>query len=69
MSAAVTDLVAQNCAGQADARRVLHDIRHTIPSPDLLHERLQSVLLTAEKERLRAFCRRLQKALERGGDE
>jgi len=63
MSAAVADLVRQNIAGQTDASHALRDL-HGIADQDLLHARLQLVLLTAEPERLRAFCRAVQKRLE-----
>ena len=63
MSAAVADLVRQNIAGQTAASHTLFDLKG-IPDQDLLHARLQAVLLSGEPERLRAFCRTVQKRLE-----
>jgi len=63
MSAGVADLVRQNIAGQTAASHALHDLRG-IADPDLLHTRLQAVLLTGEPERLRAWVRVIQKRLE-----
>jgi hypothetical protein len=67
VSTAVADLVRQNIAGQTAASHALHDLQG-IPDPDLLHARLQAVLLTGEAERLRAFMRTVQKRLEQTGD-
>lgn len=64
MSAAVAGVVAQNIAGQTAASHALYDLATTIAAPDLLHDRLQAVLVTGEPERLRAFVRVLQKRLE-----
>lgn len=60
----VVDQVMQTLEGQRSSHRVLHDLLAGIPDPDLLHAHLQAVLLTGEPERLRAFCRTLQKRLE-----
>ena len=64
MSAGLADLVRQNIEGQTAANHAIHDLGATIPSPDLLHERLQAVLVTGDAERLRAFMRTLQKRME-----
>lgn len=63
MTAAIADMVSQNIAGQTAANRALHDLQG-IPDKDLLHVRIQAVLATSEPERLRAFCRTIQKRLE-----
>lgn len=60
----VADQVMQNLEGQRSASQLIHDLLSTLPDPDLLHARLQAVQLTGEPERLRAFCRTLQKRLE-----
>jgi hypothetical protein len=60
----LADMVGQNLKGQQAAQHALHDLIHSTPSPDLLHERLQAVLVTGEAERLRSFMRVLQKRLE-----
>ncbi len=56
--------VNQAVAGHDAATRAVHDLHSTIPDQDLLHARLMAVLATAEPERLRAFCRYVQKRLE-----
>lgn len=59
----IADAVGQNLNGQLAGNHLLQDLKG-IPDQDLLHARLQAVLLTEEPERLRAFCRTLQKRLE-----
>lgn len=63
----LADLAHQAVAGQTAANRARHDIAGGLPDPDLLHARLLAVLATGEPERLRAFCRTLQKWLEGDG--
>lgn len=51
--------------GQQAAASVLRDLQSTCPHPDLLRDRLLAILLMQEPERLRAWCREVQKRLER----
>lgn len=67
MSARVADLAYQAIGGQHAANAVHHEVAAGIADPDLLHARLLAVLATGEPERLRAFCRTLQKWIEREG--
>jgi hypothetical protein len=60
----IADLVGQSVAGQLAAQHAIADSRTGTAPPDLLLERLQAVLVTGERERLRSFVRVLQKALE-----
>lgn len=63
-SRVIADQAADNIAGQLAANKALADLRNSIPDPDLLHDRLQAVILAGGVERLRAFMRVLQKRLE-----
>ena len=56
--------VAECLEGQRAASHALHDLGATLPHPDLLHDRLQAVLLAGNPERVRAFMRVIQKRLE-----
>ena len=68
-TASIAAIVAHSLAGQHQANRVIYRVRTTNPDPDALHAELQAVLATNEPERLRAFCRVLQKRLiERADD-
>ena len=58
-------VASQTIDGHQAAENALRDLGATIASPDLLHERLQAILLTREPEKLRAWCRAVQKRLER----
>ena len=58
-------LASQTIDGHQAAESALRDLGATIPAPDLLYERLQAVLLSREPEKLRAWCRAVQKRLER----
>ena len=60
----IADQARQNIDGQNAANQALFDISHAFPDPDMLHERLKTVVAAGEPERLRAFCRTLQKRLE-----
>lgn len=64
---AFSDLVVQAIDGQTSANKLVHQIRSGIVEPDLLHDRLQAEFVLGKPERVRSFCRVLQKALEREG--
>jgi len=64
----LADLAQQAIAGQTAANRARHDIAAGHADPDLLHDRVRAVLATGEPERLRAFCRTLQKWIEGAAD-
>lgn len=51
--------------GTTDAQRLVHALREGCAPADAMHEALQLVLATKDSERLRGFCRELQKRLER----
>jgi hypothetical protein len=61
---AIAHDVLQVVEGQTAASHLLYDLAHTTPHPDALHDALQAVLIRREPERLRGFCRALQKRLE-----
>lgn len=52
-------------AGQRDAERLLLTLREGVAPPDLLAAALMQVQAQGDPEMQRAWCRRLQKALER----
>lgn len=66
-SRVIADQVADNIAGQTAANKALFDIRSGRADPDLLHDRLQAVIVAGGAERIRAFMRVLQKRLEGTG--
>lgn len=51
--------------GTTDAQRLAHVLREGCAPADAMLEALQLVLATEDSERLRGFCRELQKRLER----
>ena len=57
------DDVQQGIDGHDDAVAFLNCLQRFVPAPDALHEHLQVLINRGEAERLRAFCRRLQKSL------
>lgn len=61
---ALGDLVAQNIAGQYAAQRVIDKLPGTFDA-DLLYAQVVAIVALDEPERLRSFCRQIQKALER----
>ena len=63
----IADPVTQAVSGCADADRLIAQLSTSIVPPDALHDALLAVERTGEPERLHAFCRRLQKRLERLG--
>ena len=58
------DALSATLAGHQAAQDALDQIARGCVAPDLLHARLQAILAAGEPERLRAFCRTLQKRLE-----
>lgn len=61
----IADAVSDNLQGQADAERFIERLRGTFTDPD---ELMRQALLAQEwsPDRLRGFCRALQKRIERG---
>ena len=64
--AKLADAVGDNIDGQADAERFIERLGTTYADPDDL---LRQVLLAQgwSEDRLRGFCRAVQKRIERGG--
>lgn len=62
---ALSDLIAQNLAGHSDAQRVLSQVKNETAAPDALFVSLEAVLACNERERIRSFCRTVQKSLEK----
>lgn len=65
MSAELADAAMATIRGGLDAQRLVAVIREGCAPVDALHEGLQLVQATGDEDRLRGFCRELQKALER----
>jgi hypothetical protein len=65
VSAGHPDAVQQALAGHQAARQALADVRSGVSHPDALLARLDEILVSGSRERLRAFVRELQKILER----
>lgn len=68
MTAARRDDVAAAMSviqGSRDAQRLVATIREGCAPADALHEGLEQVRGLADGDRLRGFCRELQKSLER----
>ena len=61
-----SDAALSAARGAQDAANVLAKLRLDTAQPDELHAALAKVLATGEEARLRAFCRVISKALERG---
>lgn len=59
--------VMQNILGQRDAQHLLFALQEDCAPADALHDALQQVLAAGDADRTRAFCRELQKRLERIG--
>ena len=59
----IADVVTQALAGHNADSNGLHALASTVRCQNLLHARIMAVL-ASEPERLRAFCRYLQKRLE-----
>ena len=62
---ALSAVVSQNLDGQNLANFYLHDVRRGIAPPDALCDRIRLLVATGDAERLRSFCRVVQKTLER----
>lgn len=62
---ALADAAMASIRGTTDAQRLVHVLREGCAPADALHEALQLVLATGDAERMRGFCRELQKRLER----
>lgn len=65
MSAAFSDAVMATIHGGQDAQRLLHAVRQGCAPADAILDGLLAVQALNDDERLRGFCRELQKALER----
>ncbi|OYV00534.1 MAG: hypothetical protein CFE45_08740 [Burkholderiales bacterium PBB5] len=65
--ATVADLVMSAIRGQQDAQRLIHTICDGCAPADALLEGLRQVRDTGDAERLRGFCREVQKLVERAG--
>lgn len=61
----LADAVGANLQGQADAERFLDRLRGSYADPDELMRQIELKRAVSE-DRLRGFCRALQKRLERG---
>jgi len=62
--AAVADAVMSNIAGQRDAQRLIHIVRHDCAPADALLEAFELVRGTGDADRLRGFAREVQKFIE-----
>jgi len=56
--------VMETLRGHSAALEAIQDARSGTASPDLLHARVQAVILSDSPERLRGFLRTIQKAVE-----
>ena len=63
---ALADAAIAHVRGFEDAQRLLVALREGCAPADALLEALQAVLSVDGAERMRGFCRELQKRLERG---
>ncbi|MBX3601072.1 MAG: hypothetical protein KF863_10635 [Rubrivivax sp.] len=64
-AAAVADAVRSALDGCLAAQRLVHELRGGAALPDALHDTLQAQMLLGDPVRVRAWCRELQKQLER----
>jgi hypothetical protein len=65
LDSGLADAVGQALAGQLAAQHAIAEVRSGTALPDALLARLDAVLVTGDRDRLRAFMRELQKRLER----
>jgi len=65
MSAALADAAMATIHGGQDAQRLVFAIRQGCAPADALLDGLKQVQSAGDDDRLRGFCRELQKALER----
>lgn len=63
-SAAVDNPILSAIRGAQEAQAVIATVQKGCASPDALHEALQAAFDAGDPDRLRAFARRVQKALE-----
>lgn len=63
--AAVADAVRAALDGCLAAQRLVHELKGGTALPDQLHDELRALLLLGDPARVRAFCRELQKTVER----
>jgi hypothetical protein len=64
-AAGLADRTMSCIRGGTDAQRLLQVLYAGLAPADALHEALQAELATGDAERLRGFCRQLQKVVER----
>jgi hypothetical protein len=64
MTAVVADPVLSAIRGAREAQAVIATVHGGCAVPDALHDALQAVVRARDPDRLRAFARRVQKALE-----
>ena len=67
MSAAFSDAVMSTIHGGQDAQRLIHAVRQGCAPADALLDGLEAVQALNDADRLRGFCREIQKQIERRG--
>ena len=60
------DAVMSAVRGAEDAQALISEVQRGCAAPDALHEAVRAVVGASDPVRLRAFARRVQKALEHG---